>query len=70
MTDNDLVLDDPKTSRYHAHITPSRAGLLIKDLHSANGVFIDEEPIETAAVLADRVEIRIGATVLIFEALE
>ncbi|MFC9996381.1 BTAD domain-containing putative transcriptional regulator [Nocardia sp. NPDC127526] len=70
MTDNDLVLDDPKASRYHAQITPSRAGLIIKDLHSANGVYIKEEPIDSAAVLADRDAIRIGATVLIFEALD
>ncbi|QLY30781.1 BTAD domain-containing putative transcriptional regulator [Nocardia huaxiensis] len=69
MTDNDLVLDDPKASRYHAHITPSRAGLLIKDLHSANGVFINEEPIESGAVLADGDAIRIGSTLLIFQAL-
>ncbi|WP_067831066.1 BTAD domain-containing putative transcriptional regulator [Nocardia inohanensis] len=69
MTDNDLVLDDPKASRYHAQIIPSRAGLLIKDLHSANGIYINEEPIESAAVLADGNEIRIGTTVLIFQAL-
>ncbi|MEV6770556.1 BTAD domain-containing putative transcriptional regulator [Nocardia sp. NPDC051030] len=69
MTDNDLVLDDPKASRYHAHIMPSRAGLICKDLHSANGVYINEEPIESAAVLADGDAIRIGATVLIFQAI-
>ncbi|MBF6232230.1 BTAD domain-containing putative transcriptional regulator [Nocardia farcinica] len=69
MIDNDLVLDDPKASRYHAHILPSRAGLLIKDLHSANGVFINEEPIESA-LLGDGDMIRIGATVLIFQALQ
>ncbi|MFI1915485.1 BTAD domain-containing putative transcriptional regulator [Nocardia sp. NPDC020380] len=69
MTDNDLVLDDPKASRYHAQITPSRAGLLIKDLHSANGIYINEDPIESAAVLADGDAIRIGGTVLIFQAL-
>ncbi|WP_067703400.1 BTAD domain-containing putative transcriptional regulator [Nocardia jejuensis] len=68
MTDNDLVLDDPKASRYHAHITPSRAGLLIKDLHSANGVYINEEPVDSAAVLADGDAIRIGGTVLVFQA--
>ncbi|WP_040799408.1 BTAD domain-containing putative transcriptional regulator [Nocardia higoensis] len=67
MTDNDLVVDDPKASRYHAHIMPSRAGLLIKDLHSANGVYINEEPIESA-LLADRDMIRIGSTVLTFKA--
>ncbi|MET8774119.1 BTAD domain-containing putative transcriptional regulator [Nocardia sp. NPDC050713] len=70
MTDNDLVLDDPKASRYHAHIMPSRAGLLIKDLHSANGVYINEEAIESGALLADGDVIRIGATILTFQALQ
>lgn len=68
MTDNDLVLDDPKASRYHAHIMPSRAGLLIKDLHSANGVYVNEQAIDSGALLADGDMIRIGATVLIFQA--
>ncbi|BDT89674.1 FHA domain-containing protein [Nocardia cyriacigeorgica] len=68
MTDNDLVIDDPKASRYHAQILPSRAGLLIKDLHSANGVFVNELPIETGALLADGDAIRIGGTVLVFQA--
>ncbi|MFI6171504.1 BTAD domain-containing putative transcriptional regulator [Nocardia sp. NPDC051052] len=68
MTDNDLVLDDPKASRYHAHIMPSRAGLLIKDLHSANGVYVNDDPIENGALLADGDEIRIGATMLTFQA--
>ncbi|WP_067683736.1 BTAD domain-containing putative transcriptional regulator [Nocardia miyunensis] len=67
MTDNDLVLDDPKVSRYHAHILPSRAGLLIKDLHSANGIYINEEPIDNGSVLADGDAVRIGATILRFE---
>ncbi|WP_227997456.1 BTAD domain-containing putative transcriptional regulator [Nocardia australiensis] len=70
MTDNDLVLDDPKASRYHSHIMPSRAGLLIKDLHSANGVYVNEEPIESGALLADGDVIRIGVTVLSFQALQ
>lgn len=68
MTDNDLVLDDPKASRYHAAITPTRAGLLIKDLHSANGVYINESAIEEGAPLADGDEIRIGSTTLVFHA--
>ncbi|MGX1763426.1 FHA domain-containing protein, partial [Streptomyces lydicus] len=68
MTDNDLVLDDPKASRYHAHIMPSRAGLLIKDLHSANGVYVNDDPIENGALLADGDQIRIGATMLTFQA--
>ncbi|WP_327110694.1 FHA domain-containing protein [Nocardia sp. NBC_01730] len=68
MTDNDLVLEDPKVSRYHAHIMPSRAGLLIKDLLSANGVYVNDNSVDTGALLADGDLIRIGATILTFEA--
>ncbi|MGW5388318.1 BTAD domain-containing putative transcriptional regulator [Nocardia sp. NPDC003963] len=67
MTDNDLILDDPKASRYHAQIKLGRAGLLIEDLDSANGVFVNEQPIDSA-LLADGDAIRIGGTVLGFQA--
>src|SRR5690606_37495412 len=67
MTDNDLILDDPKASRYHAQIKLGRAGLLIEDLDSANGVYVNDEPIDTA-LLADGDAIRIGTTVLAFQA--
>lgn len=68
MTDNDLVLEDPKASRYHAQITPGRVGLLIKDLHSANGVYVNERPIDEPVALVDGDSIRIGSTVLEFRA--
>ncbi|MQY31026.1 BTAD domain-containing putative transcriptional regulator [Nocardia aurantia] len=68
MTDNDLVLEDPKVSRYHAQIQTARTGLVIRDLHSANGVYVNDEPIEEAGVLADGDELLIGGTVLRFEA--
>lgn len=68
MTDNDLILDDPKVSRYHAHVLPSRAGMLIKDLASANGIYVDDEVVDSGAVLFGGELIRIGSTVLSFEA--
>ncbi|MFF0493813.1 BTAD domain-containing putative transcriptional regulator [Nocardia sp. NPDC003482] len=68
MTDNDLVLDDPKVSRYHAHIQSGRAGLLIRDLHSANGIYVNDYQIESGTMLSDGDVLRIGATVLRFEA--
>jgi TolB protein len=39
-TDNDVVLSDPRASRYHAEIRLSEAGVEIKDVGSANGTFI------------------------------
>lgn len=68
MTDNDLILDDPKVSRYHAHVLPSRAGMLIKDLASANGIYVDDEVVDSGTMLFGGELIRIGSTVLSFEA--
>lgn len=68
MTDNDLILDDPKVSRYHAHLLPSRAGMLIKDLASANGLYVDDEMVDGGTTLFGAELIRIGSTVLRFEA--
>ncbi|KAA0019001.1 BTAD domain-containing putative transcriptional regulator [Antrihabitans cavernicola] len=67
MTDNDVELDDPKVSRHHARITRSRAGILLSDLHSANGVYVNEQRIDGAAILADGDGVRIGTTVMVFE---
>jgi DNA-binding SARP family transcriptional activator len=68
MTDNDLILDDPKVSRYHAHVLPSRAGMLIKDLASANGIYVDDEVVDSGTMLFGGELIRIGSTILSFEA--
>ncbi|MEU6563507.1 BTAD domain-containing putative transcriptional regulator [Nocardia nova] len=68
MTDNDLILDDPKVSRYHAQILPSRAGILIKDLASANGIYVDDQVVDGGTMLFGGELIRIGSTVLAFEA--
>lgn len=67
MTDNDLELDDPKVSRYHAQIKPSPAGLLIRDLQSANGVFLRGHQIDGGALLGHGDAIRIGSTTMVFE---
>ena len=67
MTDNDLELDDPKVSRYHAQIKPSPAGLLIRDLQSANGVFLRGHQIDGGALLGNGDAIRIGSTTMVFE---
>jgi TolB protein len=45
-TDNDVVLSDPRASRYHAQVRRGEAGLEIMDVGSANGTFVGGQRIE------------------------
>ena len=59
----DLQLDDPSVSRRHCTFTLVDAGVRVQDLGSANGTFVNDEPVgETIAHAGD--VIRLGATVL------
>jgi DNA-binding SARP family transcriptional activator len=51
--DNDVVLDDPKVSRYHATIIDTGASFVINDLRSANGVEVAGKRIRGAETLSD-----------------
>src|SRR5512145_884857 len=44
--DNDVVLVDPRASRYHAEMRRTATGIEIKDLHSANGVLLGAARLE------------------------
>lgn len=73
-TDNSVVLDDPRASRYHAYIEFRDAAYRIIDgrkagpsiQRSSNKVLIDGKPFQEH-VLADGEQITIGASVLQFE---
>ncbi len=63
----DIVLNDRGVSRRHALIL--RGGnVVIQDLASSNGTFVRERKIEAAAVLVDGDLIRVGGTLLRFDA--
>lgn len=65
--DNDLVLTDPKASRYHASINRTIAGYVIRDLRSANGVRVADQQVFDAAVLSDGDSIEICSQTWVFE---
>ena len=44
--DNDVVLVDPRASRYHAEVRRAAGPIEIKDLHSANGTIVGATRIE------------------------
>lgn len=67
-SDNDIVLDDVKVSRNHAVIVKTGSRVVITDLHSANGIYLHGERIDTSATLNANDTIRIGTYELTLEA--
>lgn len=58
--DNNVVLNHPLVSRYHAVIERMGTRFRILDLRSSNGVFVNEKRIEREAFLKNFDQIRIG----------
>lgn len=55
----DLVVDDPSISRKHAEIRIREGRLLLKDLQSRNGTYVDGQPIHATEVTQGQV-VRFG----------
>lgn len=67
--DNSLVVRDGRASRYHARIDARRGSLVLSDLGSTNGSFVNDRQVESIA-LGEGDRIRIGTTSLIIESVE
>ena len=65
--DNGLVVRDGRASRHHARIDGRRGTLVLTDLGSTNGSFVNDRQVESIA-LGEGDRIRIGTTSLIVEA--
>jgi hypothetical protein len=66
--DNGLVVRDGRASRHHARIDGRRGTLVLSDLGSSNGSFVNDRRVESVALGAgDR--IRIGTTAFVVERL-
>lgn len=61
--DSDIVLDDPECSRQHATLEVLGSRVVVTDLNSTNGTFVQGERIENAE-LENHNEFRIGEHVL------
>ncbi|WP_140995573.1 FtsK/SpoIIIE domain-containing protein [Arthrobacter agilis] len=60
-TANDITLSDPCVSRRQAHLTVTKDSILLEDVGSVNGSFVDEECI-TRAQLTVASRIRLGTS--------
>ncbi len=67
--DNGLVLQDSRASRHHARIYGRQGALLLADLGSTNGSWVNDRRIQEIA-LGEGDQIRIGDTVLVVESVE
>ena len=62
--------DDPELSREHARISVSDGVLVIEDLGSRNGTFVNDKRIEASTELQDGDRIKLGSSTLTFEQLD
>src|SRR4051812_5764078 len=63
---NEVVLDDPNVSRFHAQIVPRAAGIELRDLDSSNGTRVDGRLVARAPVQTGS-EIAIGPFRILFD---
>jgi hypothetical protein len=62
----EVPIDDPLASRVHAVIRIDEHGTSIEDLHSSNGVYVNDRRVVRAAVLQHGDRILVGTTELSF----
>lgn len=64
---NNLILEIPNVSRFHSLLTANLAGVLVNDLQSTNGTFVNGVPISTPAQVKTGDIIEIGPAKLLIE---
>jgi hypothetical protein len=63
---NDIVINDPKVSSFHARIDRSQEGFTVIDLKSRNGTYLDGKKIEQALLKSGN-ELRVGTARLVYK---
>jgi ABC transport system ATP-binding/permease protein len=64
---NDVALDDPNVSRFHAEVVRDGDAVELRDLGSRNGTRVDGKLVRRAVALSPGSEIGIGAYRLVFD---
>jgi FHA domain len=65
-SENNVPIEHPSVANTHCQLTVTDSGVVIKDLGSINGTFVNEQMVDEAA-LVDGQTIRLGDVVLRFE---
>ncbi len=65
--DGDLVVEDPEVSRRHAVLRRSGGSVVVEDLDSTNGTFVNGERIRTPITVGPGDQVRVGGTTLEIE---
>ena len=60
-TDNMLIIPDPSVSRHHARLVFENGALVVYDLNSTNGVFVNEQRVSKQSLRAGDI-VRFGGT--------
>jgi len=60
----DLVIEDPGVSRRHARVLPDNGTVIVEDLGSSNGTYVNGERITGPVQVGTGDEVQIGATIL------
>lgn len=63
---NEVSIDDPAVSRYHCWITFEEGAVLVEDLASANGTYLNGERVTKRLKLKPGDAIRLGSTEFLF----
>jgi adenylate cyclase len=66
---NDLILDDPRVSRYHAVAYKTAEGVTFRDLGSGNGVFVNGQRIapNVDIKLTENTQVKLGSCTLTYQ---
>ena len=65
--DGDLVVEDPEVSRRHAVLRRSGGSVVVEDLDSTNGTFVNGERIRSPITVGPGDQVRVGNTMLEIE---
>ena len=70
MEDNDLVVVGQGVSRRHALVTRREGAVTVEDLGSANGTFLNSQPVSGTIPLKHKDVIQLGDVILIYDEME